>query len=320
MPIRVRHAPRALALLVSAAAALGFGLAVHAQEAAAFQPRVYAPLAFAPAVAALVSPPAVQSSDWLSRVNYYRALAGVPPVGEDPALSANCLQHARYMAENNHLTHSQDPSRPFASPEGQACAQKGDVWLGHGSGFSTAESVDGWMTSVGHRLWLLYPTTSAFGYGFYAGSGHEAAALDVLSRLDVGADAAYTGWPVRYPGANQIGVPPGRTAVTLLWRHFGATPAIGSTELRTADGSQIAHTADTGLPGGHKGVQIVPQADLPANTVFVVQVTGMYEGAPFSVSWQFSTGDLPFATTSGGPAETTAEPPAHAPADGVPAP
>lgn len=319
MPIRVRHAPRALALLVSAAAALGCGLAVHAQEPTAQPPRVYAPLVIAPEVDAPAAPPAVQSTDWLSRVNYYRALAGIPPAGEDPALSASCLQHARYMAVNNHLTHTQDPSLPFASSAGQACAQKGDIWLGHGSGFSTAESVDGWMASVGHRLWVLYPTTTAFGYGFYAGAGHEAAALDVLSRPDFGADTAYAGWPVRYPGADQIGVPAGRTAVTLLWRHFGATPQIGATDLHAADGHQIDHTADTDLPGGHKGVQIVPQADLPANTVFSVQVTGTYDGEPFSVSWQFSTGDLPLATTSGGAAQAAGLPP-HAPADGVPAP
>jgi hypothetical protein len=257
----------------------------------------------APQSALPAEPPAVQSADWLARVNFYRALAGVPPVGEDAALSENCRQHARYMAENDHLTHDQDTSRAFASPAGQTCAQKGDVWLGQGAIFSPADAVDGWLSSVGHRLWLLYPTTPAFGFGFYSHTSREGAALDVLSHADFGADAGYARWPVRYPGDGQLEVRPGRTPITLLWRYFGPVPQLDATRLRTQDGEPVAHTADTNLPGGHKGVQILPLADLPANTLLIVEATGTYEGAPFSASWRFSTGDVPFAAASEGCAE-----------------
>ena len=65
--------------------------------------------------------------DWLGRVNGYRARAGVPPVTEDATLNDNCFQHARYMAENDHITHNQNPSLPYASPEGQICAQRGNA-------------------------------------------------------------------------------------------------------------------------------------------------------------------------------------------------
>jgi hypothetical protein len=237
-------------------------------------------------------------TDWLGRVNYYRAVAGVSPVTTDAGLDANCVEHARYMAENNHLTHNQDPSKPYASAAGQICAGKGNAWIGSGTSWTDADAVDGWMSSVGHRLWMIYPTTPVFGYGFYTAANREAAALDVLSRTNMGADTSYSGWPVRYPVAGQTSIPASRYPITLMWRYFGSAPQIISTSLRTESGTAIAHAADTNLPAGHKGVQIVPAANLPDSTVFVVEVAGTYGGAPFSYSWRFSTGDTPLAGKS----------------------
>ena len=54
---------------------------------------------------------------------------------------------------------------------------------------------------------------------------------------------------------------------------------------------RVPHTADTALPVGHEGIQIVPSANLPDDTVFVVTVSGAYEGVAFSHTWKFSTGD-----------------------------
>ena len=51
---------------------------------------------------------APSAASWLAQVNAYRALAGVPPVSEDTTLDAQCFEHARYMAENNDLTHEQN--------------------------------------------------------------------------------------------------------------------------------------------------------------------------------------------------------------------
>ena len=294
---RFRPTLRALAvtglLLVTGALAAPAGA-----QSASIQPRVYTPLVMTGGTSSIPTPPATIPSDWLGRLNYYRALAGLPAVAEDAALSANCTDHARYMAENNHLTHSQDAGRPFASPAGQVCARNSNVWIGGGTAWEPANSIDSWMGSVGHRLWMLYPTTPAFGYAFSTAVGREAAAMDVLSRANYGADAAYTGWPVRYPAAGQVAVPATRYPVTLLWPYFGAAPQLAATSLRTESGVAVAHTADSNLPGGHKGVQIVPDAALPDNTVFVVEVSGSYSGAPFSLSWRFSTGDATITAKS----------------------
>ncbi len=235
------------------------------------------------------------TNEGITLANTYRTIAGVPTVTGDATLDDNCFQHARYMAENNIITHDQDPNLPFASPEGQICAENGNAWLG--SEFfqpywQVHHTIEGWMGSVPHRIWLLYPTTPTFGYGFYTAANNRAgAALDVLSEANFSADASYTGWPVRYPAPNQTDIPATAYPITLNWAYFGATPVLDSTSLTAQGGGPIAHTANTTLDVGHKGIQILPTNSLPANTTFDVTVTGTYDGTPFSYSWQFTTGD-----------------------------
>ena len=236
------------------------------------------------------SPPPL-STNWLERVNGYRLRAGVPPVSEQAIMNSNCFEHARYMAENNYLTHNQNSSLPYASPAGQICAQKGNAWLGWGNGWTPADAIDSWMRSVGHRLWLLYPTTPTFGFGFYttANGARSAAALDVLSYFNDG--ASYPNWPVRYPGINQTDVPPTQYRITLQWRYFGDTPVVNSTALQVVGGNSIAHIFSTALPVGHKGIVITPTVNLPPNSLIQVMVDGSYVGQPFSYTWQFQTGN-----------------------------
>jgi uncharacterized protein YkwD len=239
-------------------------------------------------------PPPIEppTDDPFVYVNYFRHLAGVPTVTYDAILNDNCFQHARYMAENNHLTHDQDPSLPYASEAGQVCAEKGNAWLGGATAsplWQPRHSIEGWMLSVGHRLWLLYPTTPTFGYGFYTAANNRAgAALDALSAADFGADTAYPHWPVRYPAPEQQGVPAAIYPITLNWRYFGPAPVVTASQL-TAAGSPIAHTVDTNLPVNHKGILVLPSAPLPANTTITVNVTGTYDGAPFTYNWSFHT-------------------------------
>ncbi len=186
---------------------------------------------------------------WLDQVNGYREQAGVPAAYEDFTLSYKCHKHTRYMAENNLLTHDQIPGLPFASFEGQLCAQNSLVWL---SDFSSphwlpVDSIDEWMGSVGHRLWMYYPTTTTFGYGFYTTANNRTgAALDVLSAANFGADGGYLGWPVRYPAPRQVGVPATAYPITLNWRYQGDIPIITSTSLTTASGTPIYHLASDG--------------------------------------------------------------------------
>lgn len=237
--------------------------------------------------------PAPQDNSWLSYANSYRSLAGVPPVTEDRTLDDNCYQHARYMAENNFMTHQQDASKPYASAAGQICAGHGNAWLGSATSipWTYRAAFDGWMSSVPHRLWLLYPTTPTFGFGFYTASGTQAAAaLDVLSKANFNADGAYPGWPIRYPAPGQARIPASAYPITLSWSYFGPTPTLSSFSVISSSGSRVSATANTSLEAGHKGIQILPSQALKANSVYTVSVSGSYNNAPFSYSWKFSTG------------------------------
>ena len=218
------------------------------------------------------------------------ARAGVPPVTEDATLNDNCFQHARYMAENDHITNNQDPSLPHYSTKGQICAQNGNAWLAWGTAWQPRDAIDGWMGSVEHRLWLLYPTTRTFGFGFYQNSQRSAAGLDVLSRAHFN-DTEYSGWPVRYPAPGQTDIPATRYPITLLWPYFDKEPVLTGTELRVLPEKTILErTATTELPVGHKGIAIIPKQNLPANATIEVTVTGEYKGKSFSFTWQFRTG------------------------------
>jgi hypothetical protein len=142
-------------------------------------------------------------------------------------------------------------------------------------------------------MWLLYPTAQTFGYGFYRSGTDAAAALDILSRANLEADPEYAGWPVRYPAPHQTGVPAADYPITLTWPYFGPSPVLDSVKLISEAGLELPFTANTELPAGHKGIQILPEVKLAPYTGYTVMVSGSYENQPFSYTWDFSTGNTP---------------------------
>lgn len=301
MPVRKHRSVKLLFILAVLAALISTLTVVFAREPASNTPNLnhkqYLPI--------LISSSSTASSDApeYDLINQLRANAGAPAVTYSPILEQNCFEHARYMAENGILTHEQDPRYPYASSSGQTCAQQANVWLATGSpaaGWHADDAVMNWMSSVAHRIWLLYPTTKKFGMGFYTShdGAHAGAALDVLSRADFSADESYNGWPVRYPGNGEREIPAMRYPITLNWRYFGPEPELSRVQLSTASGTQIPFEATSQMSIGHKGIQIIPDADLPANRKILVAVSGHYDGAPFSFSWHFYTGSQTYAAAA----------------------
>jgi hypothetical protein len=134
--------------------------------------------------------------------------------------------------------------------------------------------------------------------GFYTSrdDSHAGAALDVLSAAHFDTDEKYAGWPVRYPGNGERGIPATRYPITLNWRYFGPEPELSSARLTRANGTAIAHEATTQISTGHKGIQIIPKRALPANSKIRVSVSGHYDDAPFSYSWHFYTSAVQYAS------------------------
>ncbi len=175
-------------------------------------PSVYSWPAPQPLVSSGSTAPPV-SPAWLARVNHYRALAGVPLVTANPALSQGDWAHARYIVKNfragikrgvnlGAVMHQEDPSNPWYSPEGLAAARASDVDQRYGpkataSGFW---AIDNWMSAPFHRLSILNPRLREVGYGSYCEAGVCAAALNTetdAAALPFG--GMLYGKPVEYP-------------------------------------------------------------------------------------------------------------------------
>lgn len=149
------------------------------------------------------------SSAWLARVNFYRAMASLPPVAEAPALSATVAQHARYMVAHDVIQHSQNRRRSWSTPEGAAAAAVSNL-----AGSLTMEpdrwAVDMWMQAPFHALGILDPALQHVGFGIHrAPDGKKiqtAAGLDVIrGRSSRPADVPY---PIVWP-ADGTSVPIG---------------------------------------------------------------------------------------------------------------
>ncbi|MBK9139414.1 MAG: CAP domain-containing protein [Verrucomicrobia bacterium] len=147
------------------------------------------------------------------RINYFRAMAGVPA---DVALAAEyndkAQQAALMMSANTNLNHYPAPTWLCYSSAGAEAAGKANLAIGT----LGPEAIDGYMedpgefnASVGHRRWLLYPQTRLMGTGDVPGdaSRYAANAVWVLDNNVFGARPAtrddFVAWPppgfVPYP-------------------------------------------------------------------------------------------------------------------------
>jgi len=168
--------------------------------------------------------PAAAEPDWLRRVNYYRAMAKLPPIVEDPALSKGDRAHTIYIVKNYHDAigqrglgaemHTEDPGNPDFTPEGLTAARSSDmdVWSMRGvssdagatsgpDGWgSPVWSIDGWMSIPFHRMPILNPGLTSAGFGAYCEAEACAAGINLMSgvqrKLPAGAAES---WPIEFP-------------------------------------------------------------------------------------------------------------------------
>jgi uncharacterized protein YkwD len=110
-----------------------------------------------------------------SRVNFFRSMAGVPAgITENPAWSAQAQEAALMMSASGRLSHSPDSSFACYTASGAQAAQSSDLYLGR----TGPESITGYMEDpgsnnlrVGHRNWILHPTTNQMGTGDIPATG-----------------------------------------------------------------------------------------------------------------------------------------------------
>jgi hypothetical protein len=146
------------------------------------------------------APTAETTPSWLDRLNYYRGMAALPPVGEDQALSGAVLQHARYMVMHAALRHSEEQGKAWATPEGAAAGAASNLAGSTRPTEPDSWAIDVWMQAPFHALGILDPGLHQVGFGIFRaphGTIQTAAGLDVIrGRATPAASAAY---PIVWP-------------------------------------------------------------------------------------------------------------------------
>lgn len=140
------------------------------------------------------------TADWLTTVNYYRAMAGVGPVTEDPTMSAGAQAHSCYMLYNG-ISHDEVPGLPGYTAEGDAAGNSGNVAVSSAINTSERSHVELWMTGPFHAIGVLRPNLRTSGFGKCdlpdTPTWHSGATLDVIRGL---VSAPRPSWPILFPG------------------------------------------------------------------------------------------------------------------------
>ena len=105
----------------------------------------------------------------LKRINFYRAMAGLPTVVLSDTFSERAQTTALMMARNNMLSHSPGTDWLCYTDVGATTAKRSNLYYSN-SGKSLVHAIDTYMAdpyvpSIGHRRLLLHPPTQAMGTG-----------------------------------------------------------------------------------------------------------------------------------------------------------
>ena len=108
------------------------------------------------------------------RINWYRAMAGIPAgITFNDTYSAKAQQAALMMSVNNQLSHTPPTSWTFYTLEGAEAASNSNLTLGYAGPDSVTALIsdEGSNNSAaGHRRWFLYPQTQVMGTGDVPGN------------------------------------------------------------------------------------------------------------------------------------------------------
>ncbi|SHF53414.1 Cysteine-rich secretory protein family protein [Lampropedia hyalina DSM 16112] len=153
----------------------------------------------------------------LLRVNYFRAMAGIPAaVRFDADYNEKSQQAALMLSANNALSHNPPSSWRCYSAAGAQAAGNANISLGNAGPVAVLSQFrdDGaGNAAVGHRRWILYPQTAVMGTGDVVGQGAVANALWVFDSSMWGPRPAvrddFVSWP-----------PPGHVPYSLLFNRW----------------------------------------------------------------------------------------------------
>ena len=145
-----------------------------------------------------------------ARINWFRAMAGVPPqIAISPVYSAKDQQAALMFSANRQISHNPPSSWVDYSAEGAEAAANSNICYGYSNDPGCVAAYIGDSGSnnaaAGHRRWILYPQTLTMGTGDVPQSGPAANSYPPANALWVfdglygtarpATRAAYVAWP-----------------------------------------------------------------------------------------------------------------------------
>jgi len=155
-----------------------------------------------PAKAADPVPPFIAAdANWLTTVNYYRAMSGLAPVAENTGLNTGAYNHSCYMLYNG-ISHDEVPGRTGYTSAGDTAGNNGNVAVSSAYGTTARSHIELWMTGPFHAIGILRHNLLSVGFGkcdmtSSPTSWRSGATLNILSGLGTAPRPAN---PIVFPG------------------------------------------------------------------------------------------------------------------------
>ncbi len=246
-----------------------------------------------------------------ARINWFRAMAGVPPqIAISPVYSAKDQQAALMFSANRQISHSPPANWVDYTAEGAEAAANSNICYGFSNdpGCAAAYVIDSGSNNaaVGHRRWILYPQTLTMGTGDVPQSGPAgnpyppANALWVFDGLYGTARpatrAAYVAWPptgfvpyqvvgprwsFSYPGADF-------TSASVSMQRNGAAVPVRQEQVVTGYGENTIVWVPDNLDASAYSQPTAPSADT-TSTVTLTNV--LINGTPQTFSYSVTVFD-----------------------------
>ncbi len=266
-----------------------------------------------PSITSSPVPPTVgcPPKNWLSRLNFYRATAGLGPVSENVTYSQGDYAHALWMVKNNTIMHGETPGTPYYTAAGDLAGQKSNIAVQSSTSATDTQFIDFWMGAPFHAIAMVDPRLQQTGYGSYrevTTGWQAAAALNVIQGNPFSGGTYPVYWPgngstvpLRQYSGNEFPDPlqacPGYSGavglpVFIQVGGFVSTTA-GPVHSFTGNGTPLAHcvidsTNSTLAPylTSRGGVIVIPQAPLQPGVLYTVALT--VNGVPYTWSFHVS--------------------------------
>lgn len=104
------------------------------------------------------------TEDWRGWLNQVRAEAGLSGVSANSSWSTGARNHAVYAVRNQKFSHDENTKLPHHTASGRHATRTGNLY-GSTVRMTPKATIDGWMESPGHAMWMLHPHATAAGYG-----------------------------------------------------------------------------------------------------------------------------------------------------------